>query len=469
MRKFKQLLSMLLILGLMFTMLPYEVIALTFKNKTTEKANFTEGVSTVEELDTRLTWLMDKYVDTAWTSTGKKCSNHSTYCYSKYYYGYQCKGFASYIFNDLFRGGHIGPYSSYYKIPNPKNATLIGACVDIYSSDAEKAKSLLMQAQPGDFIQAHPRARSYAHSMIVVATDADGIYLLDCNSDGHCSVKSYYQTWSKFATRNEDFSLFHSTLYPSDARYDPSGSVESVTGGICKLSVSGWTFDRDDLTSSLKVKVLVGGECVATINADKERTDLEASFPSVGTNHGFEAEIDIPERLTGTQTVELVAVDVGGGNDTSLAATTVEITPVKVSELKIDTLPDKTTYYAGEVLTTAGLKLTAVYNDGSTVALDSGYECDTTILGEEGNITVTLTYEGVSAVFTVSVLPPVKGDVNADGIVNNRDAVIILQILAGWDVNHLEGSLDVNGDTYTTNRDAARLLQYLAGWNVELN
>ena len=62
----------------------------------------------------------------------------------------------------------------------------------------------------------------------------------------------------------------------------------------------------------------------------------------------------------------------------------------------------------------------------------------------------------------------VQGDINGDGILNNRDAARLLQYLAGWNVDYNIDALDVNGDGIVNNRDAARLLQYLAGWDVEL-
>lgn len=68
----------------------------------------------------------------------------------------------------------------------------------------------------------------------------------------------------------------------------------------------------------------------------------------------------------------------------------------------------------------------------------------------------------------VEVVEYVPGDINGDGIPNNRDAARLLQYLAGWDVDYNIDALDVNGDGIVNNRDAARLLQYLAGWDVEL-
>jgi len=80
-------------------------------------------------------------------------------------------------------------------------------------------------------------------------------------------------------------------------------------------------------------------------------------------------------------------------------------------------------------------------------------------------IAVTVGSEDVTAAVTIYQ----TGDVNGDGLVNNRDAARLLQYLAGWDVEVVEEALDINGDDFVNNRDAARLLQYLAGWDVEIH
>ena len=131
--RMKRSLSVVLALCICLTLLPIQANAASFVNYNVEPANYSTGVTTVDELSKRLENLTSKYVGTYWTSTGKACSSHSGTCYSKYYYGWQCKGFAAYIFNDLFCGGNIGPYdeSEYYYIPNPQNATLIGQKTNI--------------------------------------------------------------------------------------------------------------------------------------------------------------------------------------------------------------------------------------------------------------------------------------------------------------------------------------------------
>ena len=62
--------------------------------------------------------------------------------------------------------------------------------------------------------------------------------------------------------------------------------------------------------------------------------------------------------------------------------------------------------------------------------------------------------------------PILYGDANGDGAVNARDAALLQQYVAGWDVTLVAASADANGDGAVNARDAALLQQYVAGWDV---
>ena len=62
----------------------------------------------------------------------------------------------------------------------------------------------------------------------------------------------------------------------------------------------------------------------------------------------------------------------------------------------------------------------------------------------------------------------VRGDINGDGEVDNKDLTRLFQYLSNWDVEVNKDALDVNGDGSVDNKDLTRLFQYLSNWDVEI-
>ncbi len=67
-------------------------------------------------------------------------------------------------------------------------------------------------------------------------------------------------------------------------------------------------------------------------------------------------------------------------------------------------------------------------------------------------------------------MPPTHtpGDINGDGVVNNKDLNRLMKKLAGENVECVDAALDVNGDGVVNNKDLNRLMKKLAGENVEI-
>lgn len=69
----------------------------------------------------------------------------------------------------------------------------------------------------------------------------------------------------------------------------------------------------------------------------------------------------------------------------------------------------------------------------------------------------------------VNIYTHIPGDIDGDGVVNNKDATYLLRYLAGWNIEDInEAALDTTGDGKITNKDGTRLLRYLANWDVEI-
>lgn len=67
---------------------------------------------------------------------------------------------------------------------------------------------------------------------------------------------------------------------------------------------------------------------------------------------------------------------------------------------------------------------------------------------------------------TVMVYHGVPGDIDADGDVDTKDAILLFRYVAGWNVASQvdRAALDVNGDDQINTMDAIILFRYVAGW-----
>ena len=87
------------------------------------------------------------------------------------------------------------------------------------------------------------------------------------------------------------------------------------------------------------------------------------------------------------------------------ATFTVKILAIEVSKIEIKKAPTKDAYYVGEQLNTAGLVVKVTKNNGTTEDITTGF----TVSGFDSSAavesqTITVTYEGKTATFTVSII-----------------------------------------------------------------
>lgn len=162
---------------------------------------------------------------------------------SVYYMGTQCKGFANWVFLQLF-GVYIGPYpnNANYQISNAK-AQLVGM-LSPGGLNASTSKQLLQKAMPGDYIQAQTvtsRGRG-PHSMIVVSTDENGIKVFDCNFVATNRIGTHYFSWSDFDQRYRACSLYHAWGYTDDGssqQTDPDAGFSIANAGNYYVNTNG--------------------------------------------------------------------------------------------------------------------------------------------------------------------------------------------------------------------------------------
>ena len=98
--------------------------------------------------------------------------------------------------------------------------------------------------------------------------------------------------------------------------YSSEGCFEKATDGVGCVAISGYAFDRSDLNENISVHCyLIDSEGNATFLgaalANQERADVNNKY-SVGNMHGFGKVFTTS--LSGTYTIEVSAINIGGGN-----------------------------------------------------------------------------------------------------------------------------------------------------------
>lgn len=138
-----------------------------------------------------------------------------------------------------------------------------------------------------------------------------------------------------------------------------------------------------------------------------EALNLDGGRILVDYSDGTQEEIAMtPEMVTGfdsaTAGTKTITVTYGG----CTAAFTVEVkdkeTESVLESIRISRLPDKTNYRTGEKLDLTGMVVEAVYSDGA-VNVITDYAVSEYDFSTAGTKTITLTYEGFTAAFTVEV------------------------------------------------------------------
>lgn len=116
----------------------------------------------------------------------------------------------------------------------------------------------------------------------------------------------------------------------------PIFAWDSLKGGIYSLEVSGWTFDKDEVNTALKVLVYIDDKFVGTLDANRERVDVNNVY-GCGNNHGFYGKFNVSG--AGKKKVRLVAQNIGGGADTDMGTREVDvkgdITPPSITDVKV--------------------------------------------------------------------------------------------------------------------------------------
>ena len=132
--------------------------------------------------------------------------------------------------------------------------------------------------------------------------------------------------------------------------------------------------------------------------------DLTGMVVTANYSDGSTADVTATAAVDTTVlgTVGTATVTVTFEDKSATFTVTVEAVPVVLETITV-TAPTKTTYTEGDTIDLAGMVVTANYSDGSTADVTTAATVDASVLNTVGTVTVTVTYEGKSATFTVTV------------------------------------------------------------------
>ena len=135
----------------------------------------------------------------------------------------------------------------------------------------------------------------------------------------------------------------------------------------------------------------------------------------------------------------------------------VEIIQKSLERIEVTTLPNKTTYYMGEALSTEGLGVTAYYNDNTCETVtDYSINGATSMLGTNK---ITVAWHDKLCTFDITVIC-VPGDIDGDQAVTQDDAVyLLLHTMFGETFYPLNNApADIDGSGAVDQDDAVYLL-----------
>jgi len=193
--------------------------------------------------------------------------------------------------------------------------------------------------------------------------------------------------------------------------YEYSNSVKP--GNVIKQSVAANT--QVSKGSAVIITVSSGAQTFAVPNITGQTT---TNAQNTLTNNGF--AVSIVETYSDTVASGKVISQnpVAGTSLTKGANVTITVSKGAnvVESISIKTKPNTTSYYVGDTLNTNGLTLSAVYSDGSSKTISSGFTCSPTSLTSTGAKTIAVSYGGKSTSFTINVKEAIPEDISLTGV-----------------------------------------------------
>ena len=137
-------------------------------------------------------------------------------------------------------------------------------------------------------------------------------------------------------------------------------------------------------------------------NFDSSGMEITATYNDGTTKVVTGYTITDGEKLTRGKTKVTINYTESGVTKTTTQA--IKVTAISLSSIAVKTKPTKTSYYVGDTLDLKGLVLEGTNNNGSKFDITSGYTANVEKLNTAGKQTITVTYNGKTTTFEVTVM-----------------------------------------------------------------
>ncbi len=228
------------------------------------------------------------------------------------------------------------------------------------------------------------------------------------------------------------------TTYIEGTVFDSTGMELTLTynNGTSETITSGWQEEYDFSSPGQKtVSITYGGKkttLTVTVTAKQVTSIAIASKPNkttyiegqeldttglklkVSYNNGTSEVVTSNWKISGYDKNRVGKRTITVTYQGKTATFEVTVTAKSLTGIRITKQPSKLTYMQGESLNTAGMELTLTFNNGTTQKVTSGFTTSDYDKNKVGKQTVTVTYQGKTATFTVTVNSRVPSSITSN-------------------------------------------------------
>lgn len=198
--------------------------------------------------------------------------------------------------------------------------------------------------------------------------------------------------------------------------------VTPAEEGADKLGVSKWTFkDAENLGLNVNVETAIENIVISGLAKKNYIGDetLDLSGLTVTVVY-FQSEGNVEKQVTDYTVSKAQGAPLAVGDTVTVTYKGITVdTGIVVTENAVEKLiitpPEKTAYFDDEKLDTTGLKVTAVYSDGTEEEIEDYAVDDATKDLDAGEVKFTVTAMGITAEFTVTVTAVELNGIEVDG------------------------------------------------------